>query len=70
MTGGRWIAAAWTSLLMLIVTAGLWTFSVMGDCPSDMICSRAPRLSFVILSVCGAVWATAIYLIVRNRGRL
>lgn len=67
MNGGKWIAVSWLTLLLLVVTFGVWSVSNMGDCPTGMTCSRAVWLDPLIAVFGIAIWALGVGLIARKR---
>ena len=69
MNGGRWIAAFWVSVLMLILTSGVLSFSFMGDCPKGEICERPVWLTAAIFGACLFIWIAAITRIARGKRR-
>jgi hypothetical protein len=67
MSGNKIIALSWLTFVTLLLAAGAWSFSNMGDCLPDVSCYRAGWIDPLILAACAAFWFTSARFTIRRK---
>jgi hypothetical protein len=67
VSGGKVIAVAWLTFATLLIAAAVWAFSNMGDCPTDMTCTRRWWIDPLIFGTAIALWLVGIRRILRKK---